>query len=260
MEYWIIILISATAFGTAILTFFSGFGLGTILSPVFALFFPIDIAIALTAVVHFSSNLFKLSLMGKFASKEVLLKFAPTALIGALIGAYALGFLKDLTPIETHQWFGVTAEITWVKLIIAILLALFAIVELLPISEHFEMKKSHFVLGGLLSGFFGGLSSMQGAIRSAFLVKAGLSKETYIGTGVVIASVIDLGRMSLYSQQIPFSDLKAQWPLILPAIGSAIIGSIIGKRLLKKITIKSIQITVAVLLLLIAAALGIGII
>jgi len=140
MEYWIIILISATAFGTAILTFFSGFGLGTILSPVFALFFPIDIAIALTAVVHFSSNLFKLSLMGKFASKEVLLKFAPTALIGALIGAYALGFLKDLTPIETHQWFGVTAEITWVKLIIAILLALFAIVELLPISEHFEMK------------------------------------------------------------------------------------------------------------------------
>jgi len=101
---------------------------------------------------------------------------------------------------------------------------------------------------------------MQGAIRSAFLVKAGLSKEAYIGTGVVIASVIDLGRMSLYSQQIPFSDLKAQWPLILSAIGSAIIGSIIGKRLLKKITIKSIQITVAVLLLLIAAALGIGII
>ena len=39
-------------FGSA-LTFFSGFGLGTILVPVFALFFPIELAIALTAIVHF---------------------------------------------------------------------------------------------------------------------------------------------------------------------------------------------------------------
>ena len=53
-----IILISLAAFLTAILTFFSGFGLGTILMPVFAIFFPIDIAIALTGVVHFANNLF----------------------------------------------------------------------------------------------------------------------------------------------------------------------------------------------------------
>ena len=55
--------ISLVAFLTAILTFFSGFGLGTILMPVFAIFFPVDIAIALTGVVHFSNNLFKLSLI-----------------------------------------------------------------------------------------------------------------------------------------------------------------------------------------------------
>ena len=42
-----LIIISLVAFLTAILTFFSGFGLCNILMPVFALFFPVDIAIAL---------------------------------------------------------------------------------------------------------------------------------------------------------------------------------------------------------------------
>ena len=41
------------------LTLFSGFGLGTLLMPVFAIFFPIEIAVAMTAVVHLANNLFK---------------------------------------------------------------------------------------------------------------------------------------------------------------------------------------------------------
>ena len=40
-----IIVISLAAFVVAILTFFSGFGLGTILTPVFMIFFPVDLAI-----------------------------------------------------------------------------------------------------------------------------------------------------------------------------------------------------------------------
>ena len=39
------------------LTFFSGFGLGTLLLPAFAPFFPVDRAIALTAAVHFLNGL-----------------------------------------------------------------------------------------------------------------------------------------------------------------------------------------------------------
>jgi hypothetical protein len=41
------------------LTFFSGFGLGTILMPVFALFVPVPLAVAATAVVHFANNLYR---------------------------------------------------------------------------------------------------------------------------------------------------------------------------------------------------------
>ncbi|OGA86871.1 MAG: hypothetical protein A2Z90_01050 [Burkholderiales bacterium GWA2_64_37] len=49
------------------LTLFSGFGLGTVLVPVFALFFPVPLAIAATAAVHFANNIFKFGLMAKQA-------------------------------------------------------------------------------------------------------------------------------------------------------------------------------------------------
>ena len=82
-----IFIISIAAFATAILTFFSGFGLGTILTPVFAIFFPIDIAIALTGVVHFANNLFKIALVGKHINKAVLLRFGLPAFIASFAGA-----------------------------------------------------------------------------------------------------------------------------------------------------------------------------
>ena len=60
-----IVIISFAAFIIAILTFFSGFGLGTILTPVFMIFFPVELAIGLTGIVHFFNNIFKLVLVGK---------------------------------------------------------------------------------------------------------------------------------------------------------------------------------------------------
>lgn len=74
----------------SLLTFFSGFGLGTILMPIFAIFFPVDIAIALTGLVHLLNNIFKLFLTGKQADKAALLRFGIPAIIGAFIGAYLL--------------------------------------------------------------------------------------------------------------------------------------------------------------------------
>ena len=49
----------------AALTLFSGFGIGMLLMPVFALFFPIESAIIMTAVGHLSNNLLKLGIMVK---------------------------------------------------------------------------------------------------------------------------------------------------------------------------------------------------
>ena len=61
------IVICAVALAVSGLTLFSGFGLGTLLMPVFAIFFPIEVAIAATAVVHLANNIFKLALLSRHA-------------------------------------------------------------------------------------------------------------------------------------------------------------------------------------------------
>ena len=79
-------IIGLAAFFASGLTLFSGFGLGTLLLPVMALFFPIDLAIALTAVVHALNNLFKCWLLGRHADRAVVLKFGLPAILSAMLG------------------------------------------------------------------------------------------------------------------------------------------------------------------------------
>jgi uncharacterized membrane protein YfcA len=255
-----IVIISFVAFLTAILTFFSGFGLGTILAPVFAIFFPIDIAIALTGVVHFANNIFKMVLVGKNTDKTVLIRFGIPAIIASFAGAWTLIHITNLPILYTYELWGNSFDITPVKLIIAILLIVFSLLEIAPGFQKLQFDKKKLIAGGLLSGFFGGLAGIQGAIRSAFLIKSGLSKEAYIATGVMIACLVDFTRITVYASRFTAAGLHENILLLFVASLSAFIGALIGKKLLKKTTLRSIQMIVAVLLILISIALGGGLI
>jgi uncharacterized membrane protein YfcA len=255
-----IIIISLVAFLTAILTFFSGFGLGTILTPVFAIFFPIEIAIALTGVVHFSNNLFKITLVGKNADKVVLLRFGVPAILASFAGAWLLLRITKMPSLFHYHLWNKNFEIMPVKLVIAILLIIFSILEIAPSVQRIQFNKNKLAMGGILSGFFGGLTGIQGAIRSAFLIKSGLSKEAYIATGVVIACLVDFTRLSVYASRLKELNLHEQLPLLISATLAAIAGAFIGSKLLKKITLRFIQVLVAIMLFVIALALGAGII
>lgn len=255
-----IVIICLAAFFTAVLTFFSGFGLGTILAPVFAIFFPIEIAIALTGVVHFSNNLFKIALVGKNTDRAVLLCFGIPAILASFAGAWLLLKITVLPTLLQYELWGRAFEITPVKLTIALLLIVFSILEISPAFQKVQFGKGKLVWGGILSGFFGGLSGIQGAIRSAFLIKSGLSKEAYIATGVVIACLVDFTRLSVYASRFLSANLHENLWLLISATLSAIAGAYFGKRLLKKVTLRSIQLLVAVMLILISIALGSGLI
>jgi uncharacterized membrane protein YfcA len=115
-------------------------------------------------------------------------------------------------------------------------------------------------IGGLLSGFFGGLSGNQGALRSAFLIRAGLSKETFIGTGVVIACFVDLTRLSIYSRSTLTRVDNSKIVLLIVAVISTFVGVYFGNKLVKKMTIKSLQVIVAIMILVFSILLGLGII
>jgi hypothetical protein len=254
------VLIAAVTFITAGLTLFSGFGLGTLLLPVFAVFFPMPVAVALTAVVHLANNLFKLALVGRHAHLRTVLAFGLPALPAALLGAWLLLWLAALPPLATYQWLGRTSAIEPVKAAVALLMIAFALWEIVPGPARLSFPPSWLPLGGLLSGFFGGLSGHQGALRSAFLVRCGLSKEAFIGTGVVIACLVDLSRLSVYVRHFALSDLGRNAPLLVTAVAAAFLGSFLGSRLLKKITLTAVHLLVALMLFLLALALGLGLV
>src|SRR5690606_3827401 len=125
-----IAIISLAAFVVAILTFFSGFGLGTILTPVFMLFFPVELAIALTGVVHLFNNIFKLFFVGRNANKELLLRFGVPDIIAAIVGSWILLNITDLQPLFSYNAFGKHFEVYPVKFIISVLLIIFASIDL----------------------------------------------------------------------------------------------------------------------------------
>jgi uncharacterized protein len=242
------------------LTFFSGFGLGTILVPVFALFFPLEIAISLTAIVHFLNNLFKLFLVGKNASRSIVFRFGLPAIVAAFIGAYILTFISEMQPLFSYSIFNKSADITIIKITIGSLLAFFALFDLIPSLSKLNFNQKYIPLGGFLSGFFGGLSGNQGALRSAFLIRANLSKEQFIATGVVIAVLIDISRLTIYSSDIVKQHNSLDYLLLTLATLSAFLGAFLGNRLLKKITIHALQRFVGIMLLVFSALLIAGII
>ena len=246
MDYLLIGL--AALIGSA-LTLFSGFGLGTILLPVFGLFFPIEVAIIMTSIVHFSNNVLKVILFGKNASKKIILYFGIPGIFFAFIGAYCLKLLSKLHPFYTYNLFKHPIEVGFLKLTIGILLIIFSLIEYIPKFKNIEIDKKYLPLGGVLSGFFGGLSGHQGALRSAFLIKIGLSKEVFIATGVVIACLVDLSRLSIYIPNIIVSQANLNFKLLFVATICAFIGVYVGNKILQKTTIKIVQKTVAILLL-----------
>lgn len=222
------------------------------------IFFPVELAIALTGVVHFFNNIFKIFLVGKNANKSVLIRFGIPAVIAAFFGAWVLLHIPDAKPLFTYQLFEKTFEVYPVKFLISILLIFFAGMDLLPYFKKLQFGKDKLPIGGALSGFFGGLSGNQGALRSAFLIKAGLTKEAFIGTAVIVSTFVDFTRLSVYASRINKSGLSDNLTLVICATLSAITGAYFGNKLLKKVTLASLQTFVAIMLILISIALGAG--
>lgn len=259
MEYLIICVVAVVV---SALTFFSGFGLGTMLMPAFALFFPIPIAVASTAVVHLANNIFKVGLIGRQANWPVVWRFAAPAVVTAIIGAALLTLFDTLSPLTTYQLGGQAHQITVVKLVIGVIIIVFALFDLLPQLSNLAFDPKYLPLGGALSGFFGGLSGNQGALRSAFLIKVGLNKEAFIATGIVAAVIVDIARLLVYG--VTFyathfvllgSDIAK---LVLAATLAAFAGAVIGKQLLKKVTLRTVQIIVGLMLIVLSVGLATG--
>lgn len=257
-----IVIISMAAFGAALLTFFSGFGLGTLLLPVFVVFVPPQLAVALTALVHFLNNIFKLFLIGKQAALWVVVCFGIPAIVAAFLGAKCLDTVSHLEPIVQYTIGPVTKTITPLKLLIGLMIVVFALFELLPVSgwKKRPLTFRYLPLGGILSGFFGGISGHQGAFRSFFLLRVGLCKASFVATGVTIGCLVDCMRLAVYGVHFSANALNHTFGLLLCATLFALLGSLVGRHMLEKTTITTIQRIVGSLLCVLGISLAVGLI
>lgn len=249
------------AFASA-LTLYSGFGLGTILLPAFALFFPVPVAVAATGVVHLLNNLFKGTLLRKRADWPTVLKFGLPAIPAAVVGAWLLAILGDTPRLFEWTAWGRTFGPTGAGLMVGLLMILFGALELQRWFHELRAPPRLIPLGGIATGFFGGLTGQQGAFRSIFLLRSGLPAERFIATGVMIAILVDLSRLTTYAASFTAAGLNPagrEGLLVLVGTVSAFAGAYVATRYLDKITIGTVRYSVAALMLMIGAALAVGI-
>jgi uncharacterized membrane protein YfcA len=258
MEYLFIPAVSLLA---SLLTFFSGFGLGTVLLPVFAIYYPLDVAIALTACVHLLNNLFKLALVFKNINWQLVLKFGIPSAVAALLGAYVLKISSGDNStafqyfIGEHHYF-----VSYNALIIGTLIILFAAFEISPKLSALTFDKKYLGLGGLISGFFGGLSGHQGALRSAFLLRLELEKSVFIASGVMIACMVDVVRISLYTRFEVMRSTDVNYLLMGITVLTAWTGAYFGNKLFKKTSLAFFKWFVALFMLVMGVLIGVGIV
>jgi hypothetical protein len=185
-------------------------------------------------------------------------RFGLPAVGAAWVGAALLGRLSSVGELFSYSLAGKAMEVSAAKFAIGLLLAAFTVLEFLPSFQRLSFSPRWLPLGGLLSGFFGGLSGQQGALRSAFLLRLGLSKESFIATGAALAAFVDMSRLAVYQDRYGLLDLgsSALWT----AVACAFLGSYGASRFLKKMDLEGLHRLVGALLIILAAALMAGLV
>lgn len=254
-------LVGAVAFLASGLTLYSGFGLGTILLPAFAVLFPAELAVAATAVVHLLNNLFKAALVRRHADWRVVLRFGLPAIPAAVLGGWLLTRLGGTARVFEWRWGEAVHGPTAAGCVIGAAMIGFALLELQPWFQKLSAPPRLLPLGGVAVGLIGGLTGQQGALRSMFLLRCRLDASAYIATGVMIAVLVDLARLPAYAAGLDATAIDAsEWRLIGFATACAFAGAWLGARHLRKATIGAVRAVVATLMIAIGAALLTGLV
>jgi hypothetical protein len=258
-----LILIAVAALAASAITLVSGFGLSTALVPIFALYFPLPLAIGAVAVVHLINSLFKVALLRHAINWGAALQFGLPAAAAAVVGASLLGLLGGFAPLLSYELGGAVHEITPLKFLVGCIILALVALEFSPAVARLRISPRALPLGGLLSGFFGGLTGNQGVLRSAFLIRLKLSPEGFAATGAVGAAIVDLSRLAVYGGGASAVALSTDGPLrnaLICATVAALTGALAGRRLVRTMRGETLRIIVGGTMALIASLMVAGIV
>jgi hypothetical protein len=196
----------------------SGFGIGSILTPLLAAWMGTKLAVALVSIPHFIGTALRFAVIRQHVNRRVLWSFGITSAAGGLIGALLHVWLRSVV----------------LGYVLGGLLVFAGITGLTGLASRMKFGRTAAWIAGALSGMFGGLVGNQGGIRSAALLGFDLKRDEFVATATAIALLVDVFRMPVYAAT-QFGQMAAQWPMILVATAGVVVGTLSGKWMLSRI-------------------------
>lgn len=210
----------------------SGFGIGSILTPLMALRVDLQLAVAAVSIPHLLATALRFILIREHLNKDIFINFGIWSAVGGLAGAIL------------HN----TANNPVLVLVFASLLIFAGGSGITGLSERMRFPKQVAWLAGIASGAFGGLVGNQGGIRSAALLGFELNKAQFVATATAIGLLVDFARMPVYFWR-SFHELGQLWLPISVSCAGVLLGTLTGKSLLGKIPERIFKRIVAALIL-----------
>lgn len=196
----------------------SGFGIGSLLTPLLAITMGMKAAVAGVSIPHFVATAARLWGLRKHVDRRVLVHFGIFSAGGGLLGA--LFQSKANSPVLT--------------VVFGVLLLFAGVSGLAGWSERMRFRRGTAWVAGTLSGLFGGLVGNQGGIRSAALMSFQMQKESLVATATATGVIVDLARMPVYLATQSKVLMSAKVEIFL-ALGGCLVGTFWGVRLLRRI-------------------------
>ena len=114
------------------------------------------------------------------------------------------------------------------------LLIFTGVMGLTGLSERLRFRGWVAWVAGAVSGSLGGLVGNQGGIRSAAMLGFDVPRHAFVATATAVGLIVDGARLPVYLAT-QGQEIAGLWPFLLAATAGAVVGTVVGERLLRRI-------------------------
>ena len=193
----------------------SGFGIGSLLTPLLAASVGMPLAVAAVAIPHAVATALRCWRLRDAIDGDVLRRFGLLSAAGGLAGALAYTQLPSRA----------------LTLVLAALLLATGIAGLTDWTSRWRPHGAAPWLLGATSGFFGGIAGNQGGLRAAALLAFGLGPRAFVATATATGLLVDAARTPVYLWRAGPA-IAGLWLPLAVATAGVVVGTLAGERVL----------------------------
>jgi uncharacterized membrane protein YfcA len=220
----------------------SGFGIGSLLTPVLAVSIGTRLAVGVVAIPHLVATSLRLWMLRAAVNRQVLMTFGLASAAGGLVGGIAHAFVGSSV----------------LSVVLGLLLVFAGLSELSGLARRLRLEGRWAIAAGALSGLFGGLVGNQGGIRAAALLGFPLDREALVATATATALLVDAARVPVYLVT-DGPGIGAMLPTALVMSVGVVVGTVLGTPVLRRLPEAWFRRMLAALLIVLGIALVAGI-